>query len=91
MARKTTATKAKADDKTAKKTVSLAAKDLRTKSPDELQQLIQIAQHDLLEFQKLHAANELANPQVLKSARRDVARIKTILTEVINAHREEEN
>jgi ribosomal protein L29 len=86
MAKKSVTTKKSAT--TADKSQSFAARDLRTKSPDELSKLLETAHADLLEFQKMHAAGDLANPQVLRKARRDVARIKTIHTEVINASKE---
>lgn len=86
MAKKTDTAKAK---KVEPKAQSLAARDLRTKSPDELTKLLEKAKADLTEFQKMKAAGELANPRVLGKSRREIARINTILTEVINASKEE--
>jgi ribosomal protein L29 len=86
MAKKPETKKAVKATKTAK---SLAVADMRTKSPDELRDLLKSAQADLLEFKKLQAASELTNPKVLKKTRREIAQLNTILTAVIKAHKEE--
>jgi large subunit ribosomal protein L29 len=76
-----------ADKKTTKTTpknkVSLAQKliDWRSKDLAELQAILATAKADLLEAQKSLKANELANPNVIKKMRKEIARIKTVLAE----------
>jgi large subunit ribosomal protein L29 len=76
-----------ADKKTTKTTpknrISLSQKlaDLRGKDAADLQKVLATAKADLLEAQKSLAANELANPNVIKKMRKEIARIKTVLTE----------
>ncbi|GHU06766.1 hypothetical protein FACS189431_0210 [Alphaproteobacteria bacterium] len=79
------------DKKTTKVTKSAPKKDtglskniadLRGKTEAELHVVLATAKADLLEAQKALKANELANPQVVRKMRREIARIKTVLTEV---------
>ena len=66
------------------KTTDSQVADLRTLSPEKLQERLKTARADLLAMQKSLKANELANPNVVKKTRREIARILTIITEVKN-------
>lgn len=50
------------------------------KTPKELEELLATKQADLLGYRKGLAAGELKNPGVIKTTRRDIARIKTALS-----------
>lgn len=71
-----------ADKKTKKAEVKNTAEDLRGKTVEELNKLLETGKKDLLEAQKSLKANELANPHAVKKIRREIARIKTIMTEI---------
>jgi len=73
----------KTTSKKAEKKVTNSVADLRAKSADELQKLLAVARKDLLEMQKSLKANELANPRAVTKARREIARILTVMHEVI--------
>lgn len=55
--------------------------DLRTKSVGELQSLLKETYTTQMESKKSLAAGELPNPRVVGKTRKEVARIKTILSE----------
>lgn len=75
-----------ADKKTAKKIEKKATDivELRKKTVEELQKLLETGKKDLLAAQKSLKADELANPHAVKKLRREIARIKTVITEVEN-------
>lgn len=56
-------------------------KELREKSVEELVKLVAEAQRELVEAKRSLAAGELANPRHITSLRRDIARMKTVMTE----------
>jgi large subunit ribosomal protein L29 len=55
------------------------AKDLRDKSTEELNRLIGDFQKDLINFRLKLVTGTVENVRVARAARRDIARIKTIL------------
>ena len=61
--------------------MALEAKELRGKTPDELRdQLVQLGKESFnLRFQQ--ATGRLENPSRMREARRDAARVKTVLNE----------
>ena len=61
--------------------MALDAKELRGKTPDELRdQLVQLGKESFnLRFQQ--ATGQLENPARMREARRDAARVKTVLNE----------
>lgn len=61
--------------------MALDAKELRGKTPDELRdQLVQLGKESFnLRFQQ--ATGQLENPSRMREARRDAARVKTVLNE----------
>lgn len=63
-----------------KKTVKKAEKSLVQKTTDELKADLLVAQNNLVEAKRSHAARELANTARIKELRVEVARIKTALS-----------
>lgn len=61
--------------------MALDAKELRGKTPDELRdQLVQLGKESFnLRFQQ--ATGKIENPARMREARRDAARVKTVLNE----------
>ena len=59
------------------------AAELRKLTVEDLQQKLANARADLLTAQKSLKANELANPHAVTKLRREVARILTVMSEVI--------
>lgn len=57
----------------------MKAKDLRDKSTEELNRLIGDFQKDLINFRLKLVTGTVENVRVARAARRDIARIKTIL------------
>ena len=66
-----------------KKNITNSISDLRKLSVEELQKLLHTARQDLLEAQKSLRANELANPRVISKMKKEIARILTVISEVI--------
>ena len=62
--------------------------ELRSKKPAELSQLLQDTQKDLAEARRGLAAGELQNPRVITTARKDIARIMTVMSEVVKKEEE---
>lgn len=60
--------------KTTKQTIAMSEQ-----SPKELQELLATKQADLLGYNKGLASGELKNTGVIKSTRKEIARIKTAL------------
>ncbi len=59
----------------------MKAKDLRNKSVAELDQELLDLKEELFKLRFQHATNQLDNPLQLKSVKRDIARVKTVLKE----------
>lgn len=66
-----------ADKKTtAKKTAKQA---VEVKTIDQLQEDLTAKQNDLLQARRGHAAGELANPRVITTTRKEIARLHTAI------------
>ena len=59
----------------------MTAKELRSKSTEELQQELVAFKDELFKLRFQHATNQLENPQRLGAVKRDIARVNTILRE----------
>ncbi|MDD7401650.1 MAG: 50S ribosomal protein L29 [Eubacteriales bacterium] len=59
----------------------MKAKDLRNKSVAELDQELLDLKEELFKLRFQHATNQLDNPLQLKSVKRDIARVKTVIKE----------
>lgn len=56
--------------------------ELRQKSIAELQQELQELKNELFKLRFQHATNQLDNPMKLKSVKKDIARVKTVIREM---------
>ncbi|NLX76965.1 MAG: 50S ribosomal protein L29 [Clostridiaceae bacterium] len=56
--------------------------ELREKSIAELNQELQDLKNELFKLRFQHATNQLDNPMKLKSVKKDIARVKTIIREM---------
>jgi large subunit ribosomal protein L29 len=57
------------------------AKDLRGNEPDELVRTLKKLEEDLFQYRLKKNTNQLENTMLVRTARRDIARIKTVLSE----------
>lgn len=60
----------------------MKASELREKSIAELTQELQELKSELFKLRFQHATNQLDNPMKLKSVKRDIARVKTVIREM---------
>lgn len=60
----------------------MKANDIREMSPEERVQKLVEVQEAFFNLRFQHETGQLENPQKLKQAKRDIARIKTIVREV---------
>ena len=63
----------------------MKAEDLRTKSVDELNEQLKELLQEQFKIRMQHGAGQLTNTNGLRQARRDIARVKTILGQHRNA------
>ena len=56
-------------------------KEIRGKSVEELEKMLQGLKKDLFMLRMQHATNQLDNPMKLAAVKKDIARIKTIIRE----------
>ena len=59
-------------------------KDLRALSVEKLEEKLQELKKDLFMLRMQHATNQLDNPMKIAAAKKDIARIKTIIREKTN-------
>ncbi len=64
----------------------MEAKDIREMTPEEIVGKIADLTHELFNLRFQHATGQLENPMRLKYAKRDIARLKTILVESRSAN-----
>jgi len=67
----------------------LTAKDLRGNEPEELQATIKKLQEDIFKHRMKAVTNQLENTMLLRHARRDIARVNTVLSEKLRAQKSE--
>ena len=60
----------------------MTAKELRSKSAEELQQELVALKDELFKLRFQHATNQLENPAQIASVKRDIARVMTIKREM---------
>ena len=63
----------------------LSAKDLRGNDPAELQSTVRKLQEDLFKNRLKKNTNQLENTMLIRKARRDIARVNTVLGERLRA------
>jgi len=64
---------------------TLTAKDLRGNEPEELRATIKKLQEDIFKHRMKAVTNQLENTMLLRHARRDIARVNTVLSEKLRA------
>jgi len=64
---------------------TITAKDLRGNSPEELQSTIRKLREDLFKNRMKRVTNQLENTMLIRHARRDIARVNTVLAEKLRA------
>ena len=62
----------------------MKANEIRSLSVDELQNKLVELKKDLFMLRMQHATNHLDNPTEISAVRRDIARVKTVLSEKQN-------
>ena len=62
----------------------MTASEIRALSVDELQSKLVDLKKDLFMLRMQHATNHLDNPTKISAVRRDIARVKTVLSEKQN-------
>ena len=67
----------------------LTAKDLRGNEPEELRATIKKLQEDIFKHRMKAVTNQLENTMLLRHARRDIARVNTVLSEKLRAQKSE--
>jgi large subunit ribosomal protein L29 len=63
----------------------LKAKDLRGNEPDELRRTLQKLEEDLFKFRMKKVTNQLENTMQIRTTRREIARVQTVLAERLRA------
>lgn len=63
----------------------MKASELRQKSPDELQQELLALLREQFNLRMQRATNQLSKPHLLRQVRRNIARVKTVLSEKAGA------
>ena len=61
------------------------AKDLRGNDPDELRRTVRKMEEDLFKHRLKQNTNQLENTMLIRNARRDIARVNTVLAEQLRA------
>jgi len=57
----------------------ITAKDLRGNEPDELRRTLRKLEEDLFKHRMKKVTNQLENTMLIRRARRDIARVNTVL------------
>ena len=65
--------------------MSLSAKDLRGNEPDELRSTLRKLEEDLFKHRMKKVTNQLENTMLIRHARRDIARVNTILSDKLRS------
>ena len=69
----------------------LHAKDLRGNDPTELRSTMRKLEEDLFKSRLKKNTNQLENTALIRNARRDIARVNTVLTERLRADAKEKS
>jgi large subunit ribosomal protein L29 len=56
-------------------------KEFREKTVEELRNLLVLKKRELVELKRSHAAGDVPNPRTLRTLRRDIARINTVISD----------
>ncbi|MEJ2659850.1 MAG: 50S ribosomal protein L29 [Desulfobacteraceae bacterium] len=69
----------------------MKAEEIRALSSDEIQRKLTELKHELFNLRFQHEVGQLENPSTMKQAKRDIARIKTVLNEMALSAEETDN
>jgi large subunit ribosomal protein L29 len=69
----------------------MKASDIRALSPEEMQQKLIDLKHELFNLRFQHEVGQLENPSKMNEAKKDIARISTVLTELARNPKEADN
>jgi large subunit ribosomal protein L29 len=64
--------------------MTIRAKDIRGNAPEELRSTLRKVEEELFRSRIKKSVNQLENVMLIRTARRDVARIKTVLSDQRN-------
>jgi large subunit ribosomal protein L29 len=64
---------------------AVRAKDLRGNDPEELKRTLRKLSEDLFQSRLKKNTNQLENTMLIRNARRDIARVNTVLAERVRA------
>lgn len=63
----------------------MRAKDLRGNEPEELERTLRQLEEDLFKHRMKQVTNQLENTMLIRSTRREIARVSTVLNEKLRA------
>ena len=69
----------------------MKAEEIRALSSEEMQIKLTELKHELFNLRFQHEVGQLENPSTMKQAKRDIARIKTVLNEMALSAEETDN
>lgn len=69
----------------------MKAKDIRALSTSEMEQKLVELKHALFNLRFQKGAGQLENPRKIQQARKDIARINTVLTQIARNPKETDN
>ncbi len=69
----------------------MKASEIRALSPEEMQQKLIELKHELFNLRFQHEVGQLENPSKMSETKKDIARIRTVLTELARNPQEADN
>ena len=69
----------------------MKASEIRALSPEEMKQKLNDLKHELFNLRFQHEVGQLENPSKMSEAKKDIARINTVLTELARNPKETDN
>ena len=69
----------------------MKAEEIRALSSEEMQRKLTELKHELFNLRFQHEVGQLENPSKMKQTKREIARIKTVLTEMALSAEETDN
>jgi large subunit ribosomal protein L29 len=69
----------------------MKAEEIRALTSEEMQQKLTELKHELFNLRFQHEIGQLENPSKMKQAKKDIARIRTVLNEMALSAKETDN
>ena len=69
----------------------MKAEEIRALTSEEMQQKLNELKHELFNLRFQHEIGQLENPSKMKQAKKDIARIRTVLNEMALSAKETDN